>query len=459
MKRYLLIGLFAAAAFLPAAAQSVSEVSHLEDSLKAWRHYIHRNPELSYKEYATSRYVADRLRSFGGIEVSHPTETSVLGILRGGKPGPVVAFRADMDALPVQEQTDFPFSSRIPGVSHACGHDMHTAMLLGTARVLASRRDELPGTVYFIFQHAEEMAPGGAKEIIATGVLDSVEAFFGAHVMANYPVGSIGILPAGAASTAADGFLLTIIGKGTHGSMPQSGIDPIVTGSEIVMLLQTIVSRNAAPGEMAVVSVGKFQSGDAPNVIPDKAELAATIRTVTDATRKLVEQRVRTIVDAVCTANGAKYDLNYVLSYPAVQNSPSCVRWSGRPRHVPSAPTRCSMPRVLPPARTFPITVRLHPHSSSSSARATARSTTIPAFMPMTAHLRTGSGPRWRFSGIICTRRETNKVVLNPAAACFGAVAIRRHAGPSRKLAKAARNFRVRSFSGRRPRVWLSFCR
>lgn len=322
MKRYLLIGLFAAAAFLPAAAQSVSEVSHLEDSLKAWRHYIHRNPELSYKEYATSRYVADRLRSFGGIEVSHPTETSVLGILRGGKPGPVVAFRADMDALPVQEQTDFPFSSRIPGISHACGHDMHTAMLLGTARVLASRRDELPGTVYFIFQHAEEMAPGGAKEIIATGVLDSVEAFFGAHVMANYPVGSIGILPAGAASTAADGFLLTIIGKGTHGSMPQSGIDPIVTGSEIVMLLQTIVSRNAAPGEMAVVSVGKFQSGDAPNVIPDKAELAATIRTVTDATRKLVEQRVRTIVDAVCTANGAKYDLNYVLSYPAVQNSP-----------------------------------------------------------------------------------------------------------------------------------------
>lgn len=322
MKRYLLIPLFAAAAFLPAAAQSVSEVPHLEDSLKAWRHHIHRNPELSYKEYATSRYVADCLRSFGGIEVSHPTETSVLGILRGGKPGPVVAFRADMDALPVQEQTDFPFASRVPGVSHACGHDMHTAMLLGTARVLASRRDDLPGTVYLIFQHAEEVAPGGAKEIIATGVLDSVDAFFGAHVTANYPVGSIGILPAGAATTAADGFMLTIEGKGAHGSMPQAGIDPIVTGSEIVMLLQTIVSRNVAPGEMTAVSVGKFQSGDAPNVIPDKAELAATIRTVTAETRKLVEQRVRTIVDAVCTANGAKYDLNYVLSYPAVQNSP-----------------------------------------------------------------------------------------------------------------------------------------
>lgn len=308
--------------FRAAEAQTESD-PHLEDSLKAWRHHIHRNPELSFEEHATSRYVAGRLHALGNITVSHPTPTSVLGILKGAKAGPTVVFRADMDALPVQEETDFPFASRTPGVSHACGHDMHTAMLLGTAQVLSPMQSELPGTVYFLFQHAEEKAPGGAKEILASGVLDSVDAIFGAHVIPDYPVGSIGILPAGAASTAADGFVLTIHGKGSHGSMPQLGIDPIVTGAEIVLALQTVVSRSVTPGEMAVVTIGRFRSGDAPNVIPDKAELAASIRSVTPATRKLIEQRVRTIIEEVCKANGATYDLDYILSYPAVENDPA----------------------------------------------------------------------------------------------------------------------------------------
>lgn len=163
---------------------------------------------------------------------------------------------------------------------------MHTAMLLGTAKVLASMQKELPGTVYFIFQPGEEKSPGGALPIIKSGVLKGVDAIFGAHVMPNEPAGSIGILPAGAASSSSDGFFLTIQGKGSHGSMPQLGVDPIVTGSEIVMALQTVVSRNATPGDMAVITVGKFQSGNAPNVIPDKAVLGASIRSVTPETRK-----------------------------------------------------------------------------------------------------------------------------------------------------------------------------
>ena len=181
------------------AFSAMAQQPEVQSSARAaveWRHHIHENPELSFEEYKTSDYVAGLLSSFGHIEVLRPTKTSVVGILRGGKPGKTVGFRADMDALPVQEETGFSFASKTPGVSHACGHDMHTAMLLGTAKVLASMQKELPGTVYFIFQPGEEKSPGGALPIIKSGVLKGVDAIFGAHVMPNEPVGSIGILPA-----------------------------------------------------------------------------------------------------------------------------------------------------------------------------------------------------------------------------------------------------------------------
>lgn len=317
-KSYWSVALFCCC--LSAAGAQQTDVQSVAGNVVEWRHHLHENPELSFKEYNTGRYVADMLRSFGNIEVVRPAETSVIGILRGAKPGRTVGFRADMDALPAQEETGFSFASKTPGVSHACGHDMHTAMLLGTAKVLSGMQEELQGTVYFIFQHAEEKSPGGALQIIKSGKLKGVDAIFGAHVIPNMPAGSIGMLPAGAASSSSDGFFLTIQGKGSHGSMPQMGVDPIVTGSEIVMMLQTVVSRNVTPGEMAVVSVGKFQSGDAPNVIPGKAELAASIRTVTPETRKLMEERVRSIIGHVCEANGAAYKLDYVLGYPAIQN-------------------------------------------------------------------------------------------------------------------------------------------
>lgn len=293
-----------------------------EDLIK-WRRHIHENAELSFKEENTSKYVESILKSLGNIEIIRPAKTSVIGILKGSKPGKTIAFRADMDGLPIQEETGLPFASRNENVSHACGHDAHTAMLLATATTLSKMKDQINGTVYFIFQHAEEQAPGGARDIVKSGALKNVEAFFGMHVLPNFPVGHIGILPNGAASTTSDEFTLSIIGKGSHGSMPHLGIDPIIIGAELVNALQTIVSRNVTPGEMTVITIGKFQSGNANNVIADKAELGATIRTTTDATRKLVEDRIKSLIDYITKAYGATYELEYIHNYPAVQNDPN----------------------------------------------------------------------------------------------------------------------------------------
>lgn len=287
-----------------------------------WRRHIHKNPEVSFDEHHTSNYVADILNSFGNIEVQRPTPTSVLGILRGNNSGRTVAFRADMDALALMEETGLPYESIVPNVMHACGHDTHTAMLLGTAATLSQLQGELNGSVYFLFQHAEETHPGGAKEIIETGVLDEVDAFFGMHVLPNFEVGHIGVLPNGSASTASDVFKLTLKGKGSHGSMPHLGIDPIVAGAQIVNGLQTIVSRNATPGEMTVVSVGKFQSGQAPNVIADKAELAGTVRTISAETRQMVQEQVEQIVSHYALAHNTTFDLDYIQSYPSIRNHP-----------------------------------------------------------------------------------------------------------------------------------------
>lgn len=290
------------------------------DDLIKWRRHIHENPEVSFQEKNTSQYVESVLKELGNIEIIKPAKTSVIGILKGGKEGKTVAFRADMDALPIKEETGLAFASKNEGVSHACGHDAHTAMLLATASTLSKMKDQIKGTVYFIFQHAEEQAPGGAIDIVKSGALKDVDAFFGMHVLPNFPVGHIGILPNGAASTMSDEFGLTIIGKGSHGSMPHLGIDPIVIGADIVLALQTIVSRNAPPDEMVVVTVGKFESGDAFNVLADRAELGATVRTTSAETRKLVENRVKSLVDNITKAHGATYELDYRNNYPAIQN-------------------------------------------------------------------------------------------------------------------------------------------
>ena len=290
-----------------------------EDVTKWFRH-IHQNPEVSFKEENTSKYVEQVLKSIPNLEIIKPAKTSVIGVLKGGKPGKTVAFRADMDALPMDEATGLPYSSKVKGVAHTCGHDAHTAMLLGTASTLAKMRDQVNGTVYFIFQHAEETPPGGAIDIVNSGALKGVEAFFGMHVLPNFPVGHVGILPEGNASTAQDIFNLTIIGKGSHGSSPHLAIDPIVVGSAIVSAMQTIVSRNVTPGDMTVISVGQFQAGNSPNVIPAEAKLAATIRTTSEETRKMVETRIKELVESITKAYGATYKLDYINAYPAIKN-------------------------------------------------------------------------------------------------------------------------------------------
>nr|WP_255478659.1 amidohydrolase [Rufibacter sp. XAAS-G3-1] len=305
----------------PPIASNASWVKNIPtDDLIKWRRHIHQNPEVSFREEQTSKYVEGILRSLPNMEIQKPGKTSVIGILKGAQPGKTVAFRADMDALPLQEETGLPYSSKVKNVSHACGHDAHTAMLLATASTLSKMPDQIKGTIYFIFQHAEEQPPGGALDIVNSGALKDVDAFFGMHVLPNFPAGHIGILPVGAASTAQDIFNLTIIGKGSHGSMPHLGIDPIVVGAAIVTALQSVVSRNVTPGEMTVVSIGKFQSGDAPNVIADRAELAASIRTTSEETRKMVETRIKGIIENITKAYGATYKLEYIPTYPAIQN-------------------------------------------------------------------------------------------------------------------------------------------
>lgn len=291
-----------------------------EQEMIAWRRHIHQHPELSFKEFQTSAFVEEKLLSFGNIQIKKPTKTSVLGILKGDYPGKTILLRADMDALPMQEESGVPFQSETPGVAHTCGHDTHTAMLLASAKVLSEMKHELHGTVMFIFQHAEELNPGGSKAIIESGMLNEANAVIGMHIMPNLDAGSINVHMSGAATTAADGFYLHIQGKGSHGSMPQNGIDPIIVGAQIINELQTIVSRCVTPGELAVISVGEFKSGDAPNIIPDKAFMSASIRTVNEETRKLIADRVKAIVDHTCSIYGATYDLDYQFAYPAIIN-------------------------------------------------------------------------------------------------------------------------------------------
>ncbi len=290
------------------------------EEMIAWRRYIHQNPELSFNEYKTSDYVEKILKSFGNIKTVRPAPTSVLAVLEGKYEGKTILLRADMDALPMQEESDEDFASVVKNVAHTCGHDAHTAMLLAAAKVLSEMQDQLYGTVKFIFQHAEEKNPGGAREIIATGLLNDVDAVVGLHIIPGLKKGSIHIHLDGAATTAADEFFLNIQGKGSHGSMPQNGIDPIIVGTQIINQLQTIPSRFTAPGELVVVTVGEFKSGNAPNIIPDKAYMSASIRTIREDTRRKVAERIHTIIENTCSTYGASYDLKYNYSYPAVIN-------------------------------------------------------------------------------------------------------------------------------------------
>jgi amidohydrolase len=304
----------------------------VRDDVIAWRRHLHQNPELSFHEEQTSRFVQETLESVPGLDVSRPTRTSVMARLRGTRPGPVLAIRADMDALPIQEENDFEFRSAHSGVMHACGHDTHTAMLLGTAKVLAGLREQLPGEVRFLFQHAEELFPGGADEMIEAGVMDGVDVVIGAHIWSPLEVGKIGIVY-GPAMAAPDTFWITIRGKGGHAALPHQTVDPIVTGAQLVSSLQHIVSRSSDPLSTVVVSVTKFVGGTTHNVIPGSVEMQGTVRTFDPAVRKEIPELMERHVRGVTDANGATYEFKYQHGYRVVVNEPritsvveNCVR-------------------------------------------------------------------------------------------------------------------------------------
>ena len=303
----------------------------------AWRRDIHQHPELSYEEVRTSRLVAEHLRALGlEVQTNVGGTHGVVGLLRGGRPGRTVALRADMDALPVTEQVDVPFRSRVRatyngqdvGVMHACGHDTHVAMLMGAAEVLAGMKHALAGNVKFIFQPAEESPPhGGAKPLIEAGVLENpkVDAIFALHVFPGR-VGTVTYL-AGPMYASADSYRIIVHGRQTHGAIPWSGVDPIVVGSQIVLGLQTIVSRQVdLSSANAIVTVGAFNAGNRHNIIPDSAVLIGTIRTFSETVRAQIHDRIRRTAEHIAAAAGARATVDIELGYPVTVNDPELVR-------------------------------------------------------------------------------------------------------------------------------------
>ena len=304
-----------------------SEVDEILPGVIADRRHLHQHPELAFQEVETAKFVVERLRSLGVEDIRTGVgKTGVTGLIKGAAPSSgtpkVVMVRADMDALPINEENDVEYRSQHPGVMHACGHDSHVAMLLGTARMLTDHRDQFGGTVKVLFQPAEE-GGGGAAAMIAAGALEdpAVDATFGMHIWQHADLGTVEAR-AGVAMVGADGFEITVHGKGGHGAAPNRCVDPIVVGSTIVNALKTIISREKDPTVPGVVTIGSFRSGSAPNVIPDTAVLRGTIRTVSTGQRDTIKQRLRTIVSGICTAMGAEADVTFAFGAPATVNDP-----------------------------------------------------------------------------------------------------------------------------------------
>ena len=345
MKYFIL--LFLAVTTLSATAQELPKnfnqlVQDIEPQLIKWRRHFHENPELSNREFNTGKYIADYLKTLG-IEVHYPVaKTGVVAILKGGKPGPVVALRADIDALPVQERTSVPFASKVKtefmgqtvDVMHACGHDSHISILMATAKVLQSMQKEVPGTVVFLFQPAEEGTPGkeegGAPLMIKEGALDQpkVDAVFGLHIEAELPVGNI-YYKEGAFMASSDWFTIKVNGKGSHGSQPWGGVDPIASAAQIIEGLQHIVSRQMdltkAP---VVITVGTIKGGVRSNIIPETAEMSGTIRTLDSKMQKEVHERIKNTVKNIAASSGATADVTIDTKTLVTYNEPSLVKKS-----------------------------------------------------------------------------------------------------------------------------------
>lgn len=317
--------------------------AQVQPKVLEYRRYLHQHPELSNREFETAKYVASHLRALGLEVQTGVANTGVVAVLKGGQPGPVVALRADMDALPVTEDTGLPFASTVRakfdgkdvGVMHACGHDTHTSMLLGVAEVLVQLRARLPGTVKFVFQPAEEGAPdgehGGAELMLKEGVFRQApvpEVVFGAHTMSGWDAGTIAYRPGGAMASA-DDLKITVTGRQTHGALPWQGVDPIVISSQIIMGLQTITARqmNIAKAPV-VVTIGKIEGGVRNNIIPDSVTLKGTLRALDPAMRSDLQARVRRTATAIAESAGgsATVDIGTDTAYPVTVNNPQLTQ-------------------------------------------------------------------------------------------------------------------------------------
>lgn len=303
-----------------------AKLEQMYPTIVEWRRYLHMHPELSYQEVETPKFIANKLSEFGIQVRTGVGGRGVVGRICGKYPGKTVALRADFDALPIQDEKDVPYKSTVDGVMHACGHDAHTATLLAVAKVLQEHRDELHGDVVLIHQFAEEVAPGGAKEMIEDGCLDGVDAIFGTHIWSQLPYGTIGYR-AGYFMAATDQFDIEIIGRGGHGAMPHETVDAIVLASSVVSRLQQIVSRRISPLSTAVVTVGSFHAGNAFNVIAERAFLSGTVRTFEPKIRDQIEQEIERIVASEVSPFGAQYNYKYQRGIDAVKNDVNATRF------------------------------------------------------------------------------------------------------------------------------------
>ena len=343
--RKLLLGIFLTATLMADAQELPKAYNQLIKEVEApmiqWRRHFHEFPELSNREVNTGKYIADFLKTLPNVEVRYPVaNTGVVAVLKGGKPGATIALRADIDALPVYERTPVPFASKVTtefngqkvNVMHACGHDSHTAMLMATAKVLSSLQKELPGTVVFLFQPAEEGSPnneeGGAPLMIKEGALDNpkVEAVFGIHISSQTPVGTIKY-KSGAFMASSDWFTIKVNGKGSHGSQPWGGVDPIAASAQIIEGLQHIVSRQMdltkAP---LVITVGTINSGVRSNIIPETAEMTGTIRTLDSKMQQDVHQRIKHTAETIAKSSGATADVQIDTKTLVTYNDPALVK-------------------------------------------------------------------------------------------------------------------------------------
>lgn len=300
-------------------------IKSMEGEVVGWRRHLHQNPELSFEENETSEFIVNILKSLGGFEIMRPVGTGIVATIDTGKPGRTVALRAEIDALPIQEENTLDFKSKKSGVMHACAHDGHTAILLGVAKMLSKLRDELEGKIILIFQHAEETPPGGAIELYEAGVMAGVDEIYGLHFSSVYPTGVFGI-KSGVLTAATDEFRIKIIGRGGHSSLPEQCIDPIVIGGSIISAIQSIISRTISPSERAVVSICQVRAGTAYNIIPDTMELGGSVRTFSTKVRQQIQHSLGNLSSDIAQAYGGNVEYEYLLGYDCVDNDPQLAK-------------------------------------------------------------------------------------------------------------------------------------